>query len=184
MNEPGAHAPHPSARDVFLAFAQISISGFGGVLFWARRVLVEQRRWLTEKEFVELLALGQILPGPNIFNVSVMLGDRYAGLGGVFAAMAGFMGVPFLIVTGFAVLYQRYGNLAVVQQALAGMSAAAVGLLIANGIRMTMTLPRHWRAWAFVALAFACVGVLRLPLIGVLAVLAPLGVAAAWKRRR
>ena len=113
-----------------------------------------------------------------------MLGDRYAGLRGVLAAMAGFMGLPFLIVIGFAILYQHYGTLPLVQQGLRGMSAAAVGLLIANGIRMAMTLPRHWRPWIFVALAFACVGVLRLPLIGVLAILSPLGIGAVWRRKR
>ena len=172
------------ALDIFLAFAQISISGFGGVLFWARRVLVEQRRWLSDREFVDLLALGQLLPGPNVFNVAIMIGDRHAGLRGVFAATAGFMGVPFLIVIGIAMLYERYETLPLVQRGLSGMSAVAVGLLIANGIRMAMVLPRHWRPWLFGLLAFAGVGALRWPLIGVLAVLAPLAVATAWRRRR
>lgn len=183
MDETG-QPPKIGALDIFLAFAQISISGFGGVLFWARRVLVEQRRWLSDREFVDLLALGQLLPGPNVFNVAIMIGDRHAGLRGVFAATAGFMGVPFLIVIGIAMLYERYETLPLVQRGLSGMSAVAVGLLIANGIRMAMVLPRHWRPWLFGLLAFAGVGALRWPLIGVLAVLAPLAVATAWRRRR
>ncbi len=176
--------PKIGALDIFLAFAQISISGFGGVLFWARRVLVEQRRWLTDREFVDLLALGQLLPGPNVFNVAIMIGDRHAGLRGVFAAMAGFMGVPFLIVIGIGMLYEHYQALPLVQRGLTGMSAVAVGLLLANGIRMAMVLPRHWRPWLFGLLAFAGVGALRWPLIGVLAVLAPIAVAAAWRKVR
>ena len=149
-------------------------------MFWARHVLVERRRWLTEREFVELLALGQMLPGPNVLNLGLMLGYRYAGVSRARSrAIAGFMGWPFLIVIGIGMLYVRYENLPVVQHGLAGMSAAAVGLLIANGIKMASMLPRHWRPWLFTLLAFVGVGVLRWPLIGVLGVLAPLGMAVA-----
>lgn len=167
---------------IFLAFTQISVSGFGGVMFWARHVLVERRRWFTDREFVETLAMGQMLPGPNIFNLGVMTGYRHAGLPGAFAAIAGFMGWPFLIVIGIGMLYERFEQLVLVQQALAGMASAAVGLLIANGVKMASILPRHWRPWLFTLLAFAGVGVMRWPLIGVLGVLAPFGIAAAWKR--
>ena len=173
-----------SALDVFLAFTQISLSGFGGVLFWAHHVLVERKGWLTEREFVELLAMGQILPGPNILNLVTMFGYRYAGYPGAFASIAGFMGWPFLIVIGIGMLYVRYENLPIVQHGLSGMSAAAVGLLIANGLKMASILPRHWRPWLFALLAFAGVGVLRWPLIGVLSVLAPFGIAAAWRAGR
>jgi len=176
--------PKVGALDIFLAFAQISISGFGGVLFWARRVLVDEKRWLSDREFVDLLALGQLLPGPNVFNVAIMIGERHAGFRGVLAATAGFMGVPFLIVIGIGMLYERYEALPLVQSALSGMSAVAVGLLLANVARMAMVLPRHWRTWVFGLLAFAGVGALRWPLVGVLAILAPLAVAAAWKGRR
>jgi len=154
------------------------------VLFWARYVLVERRRWFTEREFVETLAMGQLLPGPNIFNLGLMIGYRHAGFAGAFAAIAGFMGWPFLIVIGIGMLYARYEHLPLVQQALSGMSAAAVGLLIANGLKMASVLPRRWRPWLFTALAFIGVGALRWPLIGVLGVLAPFGVAAAWWEKR
>jgi len=186
QNGRGPEAPKPriSALDVFLAFTQISLSGFGGVLFWARHVLVERRRWLSEREFVELLALGQILPGPNVFNLGLMVGYRHAGYPGAFASIAGFMGWPFLIVIVIGMLYARYEHLPIVQHGLSGMSAAAVGLLIANGLKMASILPRHWRPWLFTLLAFAGVGVLRWPLIWVLGVLAPFGIAAAWKGKR
>lgn len=176
--------PKIGPLEIFLAFTQITLSGFGGVMFWARYVLVERRRWITDREFVDMLAMGQLLPGPNIFNLGLMVGYRHAGLSGAFAAIAGFMGWPFLVVIGIGMLYARYEHLALVQQALAGMSSAAVGLLIANGLKMASILPRHWRPWLFTLLAFAGVGVLRWPLIGVLGVLAPFGIAAAWKTRR
>lgn len=172
------------ARDIFLAFTQISLSGFGGVLFWSRHVLVERRRWITDREFVETLAMAQLIPGPNVFNLSLMFGYRHAGLAGVFAAIAGFMGWPFLIVIGLGMLYSRYQSLPLAQHALVGMSAAAVGLLIANAVRMAAVLPRHWRPWLFLFAAFVGVGVMRWPLVGVLAVLAPLAVAGAWRENR
>jgi len=179
-----AREPRITTLDIFLAFTQISVSGFGGVMFWARHVLVERKGWLTEREFVEMLAMGQMLPGPNILNLGLMIGYRHAGVPGAFAAIAGFMGWPFLIVIAIGMLYVRYEQLPLVQQALSGMSSAAIGLLITNGLKMASILPRHWRPWLFTLLAFAGVGVLRWPLIGVLGGLAPFGIAAAWKTRR
>ncbi|MDD1633956.1 MAG: chromate transporter [Methylococcaceae bacterium] len=172
------------ALDVFLAFTQIALSGFGGVHFWARHVLVERRRWLTDREYVELLAMGQLLPGPNVLNLGLLLGHRFAGVPGALACIAGFIGWPFLVVIGIAVVYARVEHFPVVQQALAGMSAAAVGLLIANGLKLASVLPRRWQPWLFAAMAFSAVGLLRWPLIGVLGVLAPLAVGVAWRQKR
>lgn len=176
--------PKVGALDVFLAFTHISLSGFGGVHFWSRYVLVERRRWLSDREYVELLAMGQLLPGPNVLNLGLMLGYRLAGVPGALACVAGFLGWPFAIVIGIAMLYARFEHLPLVQHALSGMSAAAVGLVIANGLKMASVLPRRWIPWLFTALAFASVGVLRWPLIGVLGVMAPLAVAIAWRERR
>ena len=170
--------------EIFLTFSRISLSGFGGTLFWSHYVLVERQHWLTDREFVEAMGLGQILPGANILNLTVMVGYRYGGYGGVAAALTGFMGWPFLIVIAIGWLYQRYSALPLVQHALSGMSAVAAGLLLASAVRMTAALPRHWRPWLFVTLAFAGVGALRWPLLGVLGALAPLAVAAACREGR
>ena len=170
--------------EIFLAFSQISLSGFGGTLFWARLVLVERKGWLSEREFLETLALGQILPGPNILNLTVMTGHRFAGRAGAAAAVAGFMGWPFLIMIAMGWLYGIYGALPAVQQALTGMTAVATGLLLASAVKMTAALPRRWRPWLFVALAFAGVGALRWPLLGVLGALAPFAIALAWRDAR
>ncbi|HXG51402.1 MAG TPA: chromate transporter [candidate division Zixibacteria bacterium] len=169
---------------LFLAFSSVSLSGFGGVLFWARRVLVERRRWLTEQEFLDVLALGQLLPGPNVLNVAVLVGYRFGGWRGAACAVGGFLGWPCLVVIAMGMLYQHYGALPQVQRALAGMSSVAAGLLLATVIRLAVVLPRRLRPWLFGVLAFAGVGVLRWPLLWVIGVLAPLAVAAAWKESR
>jgi chromate transporter len=170
--------------DIFLAFTRISVTGFGSPLYWSHYVLVERKRWVTEEEFVQLMALAQLLPGPNASNLSVIVGHRFGGYAGVASAVAGFMGWPFLIVIAVAMLYERYGELALVQQALSGMSAVAAGLLLATGIRMTRVLGRKPRPWVFCALAFAGVGAMRWPLVSVVAVLVPLALAAEWWKNR
>jgi chromate transporter len=180
---PESQALQVGALEIFLTFSKVALFGFGGMPFWTRRELVERKRWLTEREFVELLALGTLLPGANILNLTVMVGYRFAGWAGVVAAVVGFMGWPFLIVIAVGVLHQRYGELSLVQQALTGMSAVAAGLLVASVVRMATVLPRHWLPWLFVVFAFAGVGALRWPLIGVVGVLAPFAIAAAWKEK-
>jgi len=170
-----------SRSALFLAFSRVSLSSFGGAIFWARRELVERQRWLSDREFVEAFTLGQLLPGPNVLNLTVIVGHRFAGWTGAIAAVAGFLGWPCLVVVGMGMLYGRYGTLPYVQQALGSMSSVAAGLLLATVIKLAMTLPRHWRPWLFGALAFIGVGVMRWPLLWVMGALAPWAVFAAWK---
>jgi chromate transporter len=169
---------------LFVTFSRIALTGFGGTLPWAHRMLVERKAWLTQREFVETLALGQLLPGPNICNMAAMIGYRYAGVRGALAANAGLLGAPFLIMIAVGVLYQRYGTLPPAQQALTGMSAVAAGLVLSTGIKMAVGIRRHWRPWLFLALAFVAVGVLRWPLLAVVGALAPFAVAISWWRNR
>lgn len=176
-----ADRPKIGPLELFLAFSQLALSGFGGVLPWAHRTLVEKKGWLTQREFVETLALGQLLPGPNIGNMAVMIGYRFAGYAGVAAAFAGLVGGPFLIMIALGLLYRSYGALPLVQHALSGMSAVAAGLVLATGLKMTGSMKRHWRPWLFTALALAGVGALRWPLLAVVGGLAPFAVAAAWR---
>lgn len=168
---------------LFLAFSQLALSGFGGVLPWAHRTLVERKAWLTQREFVDTLAMGQLLPGPNIGNMAVMIGYRFAGYAGAAAAFAGLVGGPFLIMIAAGILYRNYGTLPLVQQALSGMSAVAAGLVLATGLKMTATLKRNWRPWLFLALSLAGVGALRWPLLAVVGGLAPFAIAAAWDEK-
>ena len=180
-NAPDEERPKIGPLELFLAFSQLAMSGFGGVLPWAHRTLVERKGWLTQREFVDTLALGQLLPGPNIGNMAVMIGYRFAGYSGAAAAFAGLIAGPFLLMIALSLLYQRYGALPLVQQALSGMSAVAAGLVLATGIKMCGSLKRHWRPWLFTALALAGVGALRWPLLAVVGALGPFAIAAAWR---
>ena len=172
----------PSAREIFLTFVRIGASGFGGVNFWIRRVLVQEKRWITDREYLEGLALGQIIPGPNVYNLTVMIGYRFGGVGGAFAAIAGLVGPPLAVLLALGIIYQHYSGLPILQRALAGMSAVAAGLLLANAVSLAVALPRRARPWIFLVLAFAGVGIMRWPLLYVMGVLAPFAMASVWRR--
>jgi chromate transporter len=169
---------------LFITFSQISLTGFGGTLPWAHRMLVERKAWLTQREFVETLALGQLLPGPNVCNMATMIGYRFAGVRGALAANAGMLGWPFMIMIAVGVLYQRYGTLPLAQSALTGMSSVAAGLVMATGVKMAADIGRDWRPWLFLGLAFVAVGLLRWPLLAVVGALGPVAVFIQWWRSR
>src|ERR1700675_2348550 len=130
----------PSLTELFVAFAKMSLAGFGGVLVWARRGIVDQHRWMTADEFNETFALCHFLPGPNVVNLSVVFGSRFRGILGGIAAFAGLVGPPVVIVTILAALYARYGEIDALRRILAGVSCAAVGLLLSALFRMMMPL--------------------------------------------
>lgn len=179
---PSPEPVSPPIAEMFLAFFGISLMGFGGVIPWARWMVVERRAWLTPAEFNEVMALSQMLPGGNIVNMAVILGHRYHGMAGAIAGTMGLIAGPFGIVIALASLYQRFQDLPGLEGVLEGVSAAAIGLIIAMAVKMTMALRGEWVALAFGAAAFIGVGVLRLPLIGTLAVLAPLSIGYCWFR--
>jgi len=170
-------------RALFGAFLAIGLSGFGGVLPWAHRALVEQKKWLSENEFAELLSLGQTVPGPNIVNMSIMIGARFHGVAGALLAFLGLMSAPFAIVLALGVLYERYGDIMLVRRAIGGVVAVAAGLVIAMAVKMAAAQPRKPGPLVICIAAFTMVGILRLPLIVTLAVLAPIGIAFAWKSK-
>ncbi len=178
---PAATRP-PSLPELFAGFLGIGLSGFGGVLPFARRSLVERRRWLSEREFTELLGLAQTLPGPNIVNLSLALGDRWHGVPGALAAALGLLLAPLAIVIGLGMVYVHYGQLPLVHDGFAGIAAAAAGLLLATGLKMARAQPRSPVAVALGLLAFAGAGPIGWPLYAVLLALAPAGVAWAWRR--
>jgi chromate transporter len=176
----------PGLIALFLAFAKMSLAGFGGVLVFARRAIVEQHRWMTADEFNETFALCHFLPGPNIVNLSVVFGSRFRGIAGGLAAFAGLVGPPMVVVTVLAALYARFGEVEALRRILSGVSCAAVGLLIAVVFRMMMPLIRKRDLIGLVLLAavFIAIGVLRLPLPAVLLVAIPLSIAITLAMRR
>ena len=182
---PDIPAP-PGLSALFVAFAKISLAGFGGVLVWARRGIVDQHRWMTADEFNETYALCHFLPGPNVVNLSVVFGSRFRGIPGSVAAFAGLLGPPVVLVTILAAVYARYGEIDALRRILAGVSCAAVGLLLSAVFRMMMPLVkrRDLVALGLLAAVFVAIGLLRLPLPAVLLVAMPLSIAIAFAMRR
>jgi chromate transporter len=175
----------PSLAELYLGFAQISMSAFGGALPWARRILVERRGWMEPEDFASTLALCQFLPGPNIVNLSIAVGQRFRGVSGALAAFAGLTVAPVVIITMLGLLYERFGQIGALRGALAGLGAAAAGLVFATAAQMAAPIVRKTpvTAGAIIAAAFVLAGLLRWPLVGVLAILAPVGVGLAWRTR-
>ena len=176
----------PSLIELFLAFAKMALAGFGGVLYWARRGIVEQHRWMTADEFNETYALCHFLPGPNIVNLSFVFGSRFRGIAGGIAAFSGLIVPPAVIATVLAALYLHFGNSDALRRILAGVACAAVGLLIATVFRMmTPLLKRRDLVGLLVLVAvFVAIGVLQLPLAAVLLVAIPLSIAITFAMRR
>jgi chromate transporter len=176
----------PGLVALFVAFAKMSLAGFGGVLAFARRGIVEQHKWMTAEEFNETFALCHFLPGPNIVNLSVVFGSRFRGVAGGVAAFAGLVGPPVVIVTILAALYARFGEIDALRRILAGVSCAAVGLLVSMVFRMMLPLVKKRDLIGLVVLlaVFAAIGLLRLPLPAVLLVAVPLSIAIVFARRR
>src|SRR6267154_4060245 len=172
----------PGLVALFVAFAKMSLAGFGGVLVWARRGIVDQHRWMTADEFNETFALCHFLPGPNIVNLSVVFGSRFRGIPGGLAAFAGLVGPPVVVVTILAALYARYGEVDALRRILAGFSCAAVGLLLSAVFRMMIPLVkrRDLVALGLLAAVFVAIGLARLPLPTVLLVAIPLSIAIAF----
>jgi chromate transporter len=182
--QPAPIAPNP--LQLFVAFSLISVSGFGGVLYWSRRMMVDERKWMTAEEFNEAYALCNFLPGPNIVNFSVVFGRQVGGTVGALVALLGLLGPPFLVVTLLGLLYAYYGDIPALQRVLAGVAAAAAGLTVSTGLKMAGPLLRQRPgfAHALAMAAFLAVGILRWPIYWVLGVLIPCGIAVAWWMRR
>ncbi|HEX4511181.1 MAG TPA: chromate transporter [Burkholderiaceae bacterium] len=184
MEEP-LRAPHGPA-ELFRVFNRLALQGFGGVLPVAQRELVERQQWLTREDFVELLSVAQVLPGPNVVNLALMLGDRYFGWRGAMAALAGMLCAPLVLVLTLAVLYTHYQEHPVVAGALRGMGAAAAGLVFSTGLKLLPALGRNALgargALGFTLATFALVALARMPLLAVLLVLGAASCAWAWRR--
>ncbi len=179
--------PRPqSPRDLFVSFTWLALQGFGGVIAIVQREIVEKKRWLTAEEFLEDWAVAQVLPGPNVINIALMIGDRYFGLRGAVAAVAGMLTVPLAVILALAVLYAHYAGNPQVAGALRGMGAVAGGLIAAAGIKLIPALRRHPLGFgvclAFVAVVFGAIALARIPLGWVL--LAVGGVACVWTWRK
>lgn len=154
----------PDLRALFLGFSSVGLSGFGGVLPFARRMLVEERQWMTAEEFNAQLGLCQFLPGPNVVNLAVLVGKRYCGLAGAIVAPIGLLAGPLVIVLLLAMLYDRYGSLSQVQGMLRGIAAVGCGLLFAMAWRMGMALKDKPIFLPFTVLTVTAIAFMRWPM--------------------
>ncbi len=170
----------PTVAALFWGFLSIGVIGFGGVLPWARRMMVEQRRWLTPSEFTDLLGLCQFLPGPNIVNLSVALGSRFRGLPGAVAAVVGLISLPMVIVVSLGAVYAAYAEHPVVARGAEGLAAAASGLVVATALKIASPLRGKWLGIFVALLVLVAIAVLHLPLVPTMLVLAPASIALHW----
>ena len=173
----------PTRLGLFLTFLQIGICGFGGVGPWARRIIVEDRRWLDEREYAEMLSICGVLPGPNVGNVSVFVGDRFHGLIGSCLALTGLMTGPLAIMLALGYLYTWLGAVPAIDGAIGGVAAAAAGLFLGTALKMAQRLRLSAAALGILGCTFVAVGLLRWPLVPVLLTLGPIGIALAWRHR-
>lgn len=182
-----APVPRPAdVTDLFWSFTWMALQGFGGVVAVVQRELVEKKRWLTNEEFIEDWAVAQVMPGPNVVNLSIMLGDRYFGWRGAFAALAGMLTLPLVLLLAVALVYAHWATHPAVAGALRGMGAVAAGLIGGTGLKLMAALGKHplgllpsaaWALAAFVAMAW-----LRVPLPWVLLVLGGSACALTWRK--
>ncbi|MEY4908942.1 MAG: hypothetical protein RL260_2660 [Pseudomonadota bacterium] len=178
-----------SPMAMFWVFSRLALQGFGGVIAIAQRELVERQRWLTSAEFLELLTVSQVLPGPNVVNLSLMLGDRYFGWRGVVASVSGMLLLPMLVVLAAAALYGHWSDLPQVSGALRGMGAVAAGMIVATGLKAIRGLRKHPLglpvSLCYAALTVVLVGALRFPMAAVVLGLGTVTMAhVAWRLRR
>ena len=175
-----------SPGEIFRVCTRIALQGFGGVLPIIQREWVEKERWLTREQFLEQLAVAQVMPGPNVVNLALIFGDRAFGLRGAMAGLGGMLLVPLGVVLVLTVGYTHYASHPVVAGALRGMGAAAAGLIFSTGIKLLSALRRSVMGWrtslAFVALMFAGIALAGVPLIWMLAALGIVACALAWRR--
>jgi chromate transporter len=170
-----------TCRSLAWGFARIGLSGIGGVLPYAHHTIVEDERWLTDREFTEVLSIAQILPGPNIANVAILLGTRFRGAAGAAAALGGLFVPPLLVFIAIAMLYRQFADVGWLKRLFVGIAAAAAGLILGMGFKLAVALPRKAWAVAIALVALAAAVVMHVPLPWVVLALAPVGLACAWK---
>ncbi|MDN2715195.1 chromate transporter [Janthinobacterium sp. SUN120] len=185
--QPDLPRPQPaSLADLFFSFTWLALQGFGGVLAVIQREMVERKRWLTQEEFLEDWAVAQIMPGPNVVNLSLMVGGRYFGLKGALTALAGMLTLPLVIVLVLGVLYTRFGDNPQMAGALRGMAAVSAGMIAATGVKLATALAKHplplWLTLSITVLGVLMVAIFRWPLLYILLGLGSIGCLLTYRK--
>ena len=180
-------SPGPrNVADLFWSFTWLALQGFGGVVAVVQRELVEKKRWMTNEEFLEDWAVAQVMPGPNVVNLSIMIGDRHFGLRGAFAALAGMLSFPLVLALGAAMVYAQWASHPAMAGALRGMGAVAAGLIAGMGLKLAAALRTHllgpWVCAAIAGATFAAMVWLRMPLYWVLLLVGGTACVLTWRK--
>jgi chromate transporter len=173
----------PTLRELFLAFLQIGVSSFGGALPWARRILLEERKWLDDKAFTEMLTISQTLPGPNIVNLASYYGTRHRGALGAAAACLGLLVVPMAIVLTLSMIYLKFAHISQVKGAILGMTAAATAFMYSQAVKLSKPFSHNAIAVALAVATFLIGIVLRWPMPLVLLACGAVSIGLAFKGR-
>jgi chromate transporter len=180
---PDGPFPPRSLAELFTGFLSIGARSFGGVMPWAYRTMVEERRWLTPEDFADTVGLCQFLPGPNIGNASIVLGKRWFGVSGAIVGFLGLFALPFIWVIALASIYADFGAHHVVRAVVTGIGAAAAGLFISTALKIGRPLARKPAAVVLIAACFVSIAFLRVSLFTVLPIAALIAFAFAWNGR-
>jgi chromate transporter len=179
MKQPTASPPHVTLSALFGEFLKVSLLASGGGIIWAHRIAVDQRRWLSDAEFTDIVSICQFMPGPNVIGIAVCAGAKLRGLIGAVAATAGFVVIPGFVGFSLGVLWFSHTGVPLLRNALIGIAAAAAGMMIATGLRLLKAYRGRLPALLFAGLAFAGIAICQFPLLLVLLALAPLSIATA-----
>ena len=170
---------------IFAAFLWLGGTSFGGgTAGWLHREMVLRRRWIDDRDFLAMLGLGQVMPGSNGVKLTVLIGQKLRGGAGAAAALVGLLAVPFLVVLAVGNFYAGFGEYPLLQAMLDGVAAAVIGLTFATGLRSLVEGAPGPSRYAFAAATVLCVGVLRWPLLPVVAVLTPLSIGLELAKAR
>jgi chromate transporter len=169
-----------SRAALFAGSLKVGLLGFGGVMPLARRVFVDERGWLTDREFAQLIGMSQVLPGPNVVNLSVIIGSRAQGPVGALLALSGILFVPAVVVVVLATFYASVSRETWARTAIAAGSAAGAGLILGTATRLVVQTRPPWRGLLMGAAAFVSIGVLQWPLLVVLPALVAVAIAWEW----
>lgn len=173
----------PPRRALFFGFLKIGLLGFGGVAAWAYRVIVMERRWLSDAEYAALLGTSQVLPGANTLNAAVMIGDRFRGPTGAIVAVLGLMTMPLAIVAAIGAAFEQIQAVPDIRTAIDGAAMAAAGIVVGMALRMARQVRLDWAAVLFGGAIFVAVGIFQVPLVRAILVLGTLSIGAGYLRK-
>lgn len=181
---PDTQRPQARLTEILRVFTTLGLASFGGGLpGWMHREVVLKRNWMAEESFLAGIALGQVLPGPNSVNLALYIGQQLRGWPGAAMAFLGILGPPFLFILALALLYGLGGGIAGLGAVLGGVAAAGLANSLAVGLRTARRMKGLW-PWTIAAATFVAIGLLRLPMIPVVLVLAPASIFLAWRSGR